>query len=448
MALAFTTCSLAEKNLAGDEPASIFGQARMDFAQMIARMQNEHRGARPQLVERLNLPVQPPGLPQARVFQESIVQGNEEVESEETLSFYDNYGYGDDENYEYYDEYYLDSFGRSKRKKKKKKKAKYSSPPVYVPYEYPTRQQGESNTLCWKCHVSVSTYDYGMTDLYKLCLAQGELEYCGMGQNYCQIEERQRGGHIYQLKSGCKQPQACMVNWATNFRNETDPECDPGSMHYSVCRQCCGGDNADCNFQRFDDPSQRFTTEADWDDESEHGFLSPEMIGDPGFDPSTFNKTLSWEDYNNQNYENKYSGNYRTSESEMQMDSFGSSFDEEIEETTTTSTTTTTTTTTTTEELTTVYEYEEPVSTSTSLPTTTTLMYIDYDEIDPENAESNALTSLRKIVETLSSQPGGEILKSMSPADLRSLLRALSGQNAKLTDEYDYLGEYFEDYYE
>jgi hypothetical protein len=103
------------------------------------------------------------------------------------------------------------------------------------------------------------------------------------------------------------------------------------------------------------------------------------MIGDPGFDPSTFNKTLSWEDYNNQNYENKYSGNYRTSESEMQMDSFGSSFDEEIEETTTTSTTTTTTTTTTTEELTTVYEYEEPVSTSTSLPTTTTLMYIDYD---------------------------------------------------------------------
>lgn len=56
------------------------------------RMQNEHRGARPQLVERLNLPVQPPGLPQARVFQESIVQGNEEVE---TLSFYDNYGYGD-----------------------------------------------------------------------------------------------------------------------------------------------------------------------------------------------------------------------------------------------------------------------------------------------------------------------------------------------------------------
>ena len=188
------------------------------------------------------------------------------------------------------------------------------------------------------------------------------------------------------------------------------------------------------------------------------------MIGDPGFDPSTFNKTLSWEDFNNQNYENKYSGNYRTSESEMQMDSFGSSFDEEIEETTTTSTTTTITTTTTTEELTTVYEYDEPVSTSTSLPTTTTFMNIDDDgnakfyliffhspffvEIDPENAESNALTSLRKMVETLSSQPGGEILKSMSPTDLRSLLRALSGQNAKLTDEYDYLGEYFEDYYE
>ena len=76
-----------------------------------------------------------------------------------------------DENYEYYDEYYLDAFGRSKRKKKKKKKAKYSSPPVYVPYEYPTRQQGESNTLCWKCHVSVSTYDYGSTDLYKVMIS-------------------------------------------------------------------------------------------------------------------------------------------------------------------------------------------------------------------------------------------------------------------------------------
>ena len=76
-----------------------------------------------------------------------------------------------DEYYEYYDEYYLDSFGRSKRKKKKKKKAKYSSPPVYVPYEYPTRQQGESNTLCWKCHVAVSTYDYGNTDLYKVMIS-------------------------------------------------------------------------------------------------------------------------------------------------------------------------------------------------------------------------------------------------------------------------------------
>ena len=59
------------------------------------RMQNEHRGARPQLVERLNLPVQPPGLPQARVFQESIAQSNENEESEEALSVYDDYGYGD-----------------------------------------------------------------------------------------------------------------------------------------------------------------------------------------------------------------------------------------------------------------------------------------------------------------------------------------------------------------
>ncbi len=58
-------------------------------------MQNEHRGARPQLVERLNLPVQPPGLPQARVFQESIVQSNEKEESELALSEYDDYGYGD-----------------------------------------------------------------------------------------------------------------------------------------------------------------------------------------------------------------------------------------------------------------------------------------------------------------------------------------------------------------
>ena len=102
----------------------------------------------------------------------------------------------------------------------------------------------------WFCH-----FRY----FFQLCLDQGELEYCGMGQNYCQIEERQRAGHIYQLKSGCKQPQACMINWATNFRNESYPECDPGSMHYSVCRQCCGGDNADCNFQRFNDPDQRFT---------------------------------------------------------------------------------------------------------------------------------------------------------------------------------------------
>lgn len=72
------------------------------------------------------------------------------------------------EDYEYYDEYYLDAFGRSKRRKKKKKKTKYSSAPVYVPYNYPTRQQGDSNTMCWRCHVAVSTYDYGNTDLYKV----------------------------------------------------------------------------------------------------------------------------------------------------------------------------------------------------------------------------------------------------------------------------------------
>ena len=53
------------------------------------------------------------------------------------------------------------------------------------------------------------------------------------------------------------------------------------------------------------------------------------------------------------------------------------------------------------------------------------------------------------MVETLSSQPGGDLLKDMSPADLRSLLRALvSSQNSQPADEYDYLGEYFEDYYE
>lgn len=98
------------------------------------------------------------------------------------------------------------------------------------------------------------------------------------------------------------------------------------------------------------------------------------MIGDPGFDPRTFNKTLSWQDYNSQNYENTYSGNYRASENEMQMDSFGSNFQEEIEETTTTWTTTTATTTTT-EELTTLYEYEEAASTSTALPTTTTFFF-------------------------------------------------------------------------
>ena len=73
-----------------------------------------------------------------------------------------------DEEYEYYDEYYLDAFGRSRRKKKKKKKTKYSSAPVYVPYNYPTRQQGDSNTMCWRCHVAVSTYDYSNTDLYKV----------------------------------------------------------------------------------------------------------------------------------------------------------------------------------------------------------------------------------------------------------------------------------------
>ena len=66
---------------------------------------------------------------------------------------------------------------------------------------------------------------------------------------------------------------------------------------------------------------------------------------------------------------------------------------------------------------------------------------------NPEMAK--ALSRVRKMVETLSSQPGGDLLKDMSPADLRSLLRALvSSQNSQLADEYDYLGEYFEDYYE
>ena len=67
-------------------------------------------------------------------------------------------------------------------------------------------------------------------------------------------------------------------------------------------------------------------------------------------------------------------------------------------------------------------------------------------EIDPENASENALTALRKIVENLSSEPGGEILKSMRPAELRTLLRMLNSQNSEINEEYDYFEEYMDEY--
>ena len=63
-------------------------------------MQSERRGARPQLVERLNLPVQPAGLPQARVFQEINQPALDAEASEDDIVVYDNYGYGDGKSFD------------------------------------------------------------------------------------------------------------------------------------------------------------------------------------------------------------------------------------------------------------------------------------------------------------------------------------------------------------
>ena len=88
-------------------------------------------------------------------------------------------------------------------------------------YSYDPKYQGEgdSSVQCWTCHVA-TTVDDNM-DLYQYCNQVGSLEYCKHGQNYCQTEERKRNGYIYQLKTGCKQPNACMVNWSNNFSNAT-----------------------------------------------------------------------------------------------------------------------------------------------------------------------------------------------------------------------------------
>ena len=87
------------------------------------------------------------------------------------------------------------------------------------PYDAGFPVEGDSTTQCWTCHVATDVAD--SLDLYNECLSQGSVEYCKYGQNYCQTEERKRNGYIYQLKTGCKQPNACMVNWDNNFRNLT-----------------------------------------------------------------------------------------------------------------------------------------------------------------------------------------------------------------------------------
>ena len=151
---------------------------------------------------------------------------------------------------------------------------------------------GPSNTKCWACHVIGD-------DPYGLCASEGYVETCMIGHEYCQVEERQRGGQVYQVRMGCKQPQACSTNYFNNFRNATHPECDMGNEYgndnISVCRQCCGGFDINgnslqeqCNHGLLAAP---YTTNDDWADNSAHGAVLTDSNGQNGFNPLAF---ASW----------------------------------------------------------------------------------------------------------------------------------------------------------
>lgn len=346
-----------------------------------------------------------------------------------------------------------DLLARGKNKKKNKldydygnKFTSYYPEVTYTPYgpdpSYNNKLSFEdpstkrySSTQCWTCHVATGVSDN--RDLYDDCIQGGRLEFCELGQNYCQTEERQRNGYIYQLKTGCKQPLACMSNWNNNFKNQTHPECQPGSPEYSVCRQCCGGDDRQCDFQAFSDPSARYTTVEDWDSTQHHGYLTGEATGIVDFDPTTFDRNGT--SYNRIHSSNIYSYDpYNKDEGFEQKNEFASQdIETTIEVTTTTGLPTT--------RYTTMFEYESTVEPSTLVPTTTTYLYNTMVvTADPDNK----LAPLANLIQTYyeDSLTGNSTL---SVDELQYLIKVLREQAKPIPlDEYEAYQDYQEAYEE